>query len=111
MISSPVEVSKTSINEQVPNEFGIVDFRVIAIKILSQAESRLRRSTTSTDYLVTFELSLEETEGVETNQHLSDIFNNIDNVKPNSLQITDQQVAHKKGLLFLFSVNTLLSSS
>ena len=82
--------------EQVPMESGVVNFEIVSIDVLLPAMSRFRRSEMS-DYLVTFEVSLEVDQDVETSDQLCEIFSKIENFKPGSLEVTDQQLVNKDG--------------
>lgn len=83
--------------KQVPIESGVVNFEIISIDLLSSAGARRRRSESFSNYLVTFEISLEVTKDIETEEHLGEIFSKIQYLKPGSLEVTDQQVTNKDG--------------
>ena len=89
-LKSDQDVLKT-ILEQVPIDSVVVNFEIISVELLSQKLSRFRRSSEISDYLVTFEISLTVGEGFEVIEELSKIFGKIENFKPGSLLVTDQQ--------------------
>ena len=82
--------------EQVPIDSGVVNFEIVSIEVLSPATSRFRRST-KIDYLVTFAISLEAAEDIDTSEHLGEIFSKIENFKPGSLEVTRQETVNKNG--------------
>ena len=83
--------------EQVPIESGVVNFEIISIELVSQAVTRFQRSESFSYYLVTFEISLEVAEGVETSEQVSEIFSKIENLKPGSIEVTDKQMTNEAG--------------
>ena len=83
--------------EQVPIESGVVNFEIISIELVSQAVTRFQRSESFSYYLVTFEISLEVAEGVETSEQVSEIFSKIENLKPGSIEVTDKQMTNEEG--------------
>ena len=82
--------------EQVAIDSGVVNFEIVSIEVLSPATSRFRRST-KIDYLVTFAISFEAAQDIETSEHLGEILSEIENFKPGSLEVTHQETITKNG--------------
>ena len=94
---SDEEVLETEIIKQVPIENDVVNFKIISIEQVSPVVSRFQRSNGQTDYLVIFEITLKNAENLDTNEQLSGILNNIEDIKPNSFEIIDQQAYNETG--------------
>ena len=77
-------------------ESGVISFQIISIDVLQPTMSRFKRSEMS-DYLVTFQVSLEVDQDVETSDQLFELFSKLEDFKPGSLEVTDQQMVNKNG--------------
>ena len=94
---SDEEVLETEIIKQVPIENDVVNFKIISIEQVSPVVSRFQRSNGDSHYLVTFEITLKNAKNVDTNEQLSGILNNIEDIKPDSFEIIDQQAYNETG--------------
>ena len=83
--------------DQVPIDSRVTNFRVMSIQLLSENVIRSRRSQDFLEYLVTFEISLSATEGVDIVEELSNIISKIDGFKPDSVLVTDQTSFSEEG--------------
>ena len=97
MLASSEEVLSTTISDQVPIGSRVTDFKVVSIELLSSNVIRSRRSQDLLEYLVTFEISLTSSEDNDLVDELSNIFENIEEFKPRSVVITDQQIYNENG--------------
>ena len=97
MLTSSEEVLSTTILDQVLIGPRVTNFRVISIELLSSNVVRSRRSQDLLEYLVTFEISLTSAESAEVVDELNNIFENIEEFKPDSVVITDQQIYNEDG--------------
>ena len=97
MLASGEEVLSTTILDQVPIGSRVTTFRVISIELLSSNVIRSRRSQDLLEYLVTFEISLTSGENDDLVDELSNIFENIEEFKPQSIVITDQHIYNEEG--------------
>ena len=97
MLASSEEVLSTTIVDQVPIGPRVTTFRVISVELLSSDVIRSRRSQDLLEYLVTFEISLTSAESAEVVDELNNIFENIEEFKPDSVVITDQQIYNEDG--------------
>ena len=64
---------------------------------MTPVASRFQRSD-YTDYLVTFKISLTVAEDVEPSEQLSGVLSKIENIKPDSLEIIEQQAYNEEAL-------------
>ena len=83
--------------DQVPVDSRVTNFRIMSIQLLSENVVRSRRSQDFLEYLVTFEISLSATEGVDIVEELIDIISKIDGFKPDSVLVTDQTSFSEEG--------------
>ena len=97
MLASSEELLSTAIVDQVPIGPRVTNFRVISIELLSSNVIRSRRSQDLLEYLVTFETLLTPGEDNDLVDELSNIFENIEEFKPDSVVITDQQIYNEDG--------------
>ena len=83
--------------DQVPVDSRVTNFRVMSIQLLSKNVIRSRRSQDFLEYLVTFEISLSASEGLDVVEELIDIISKIDGFKPDSVLVTDQTSFSEEG--------------
>ena len=83
--------------DQVPIDSRVTNFRVMSIQLLSKNVIRSRRSQDFLEYLVTFEISLSASEGLDVVEELIDIISKIDGFKPDSVLVTDQTSFSEEG--------------
>ena len=79
----------------------VIKFKIKSVEPLNKPNHR--RSAEFSEYLVTFEISLEADKDLEVEDRLSNILSQIEDFEPESITVTDQKIHSEDGkLLFYF---------